>query len=264
MDTVFFVAAKLAGFVLLVESWLLALALAAFWAGLRRRAWLQHHTSGGLVLAVLALGLFPFGDALLRPLETGFPAFELTAADPGEIDGIIVLGGSEDVPASRQSAQPELGESAERYLAALALARRRPEARLLFTGGGGRLRDVGGGAVAEADIARRIFADHGIAPHRLLFENRSRNTTENARLGYALAAPKTGEQWVLITSAFHMPRAVSSFAAAGWPGIIPYPVDFRTRAFSDGLGWNFQRNLGLINVALREWVGRAAYAAVGR
>ena len=106
--------------------------------------------------------------------------------------------------------------------------------------------------------------DSGLPPERMLFEDRSRNTSENARLGHALAAPGPGERWALVTSAFHMPRALRSFAAAGWEGVVPVPADFRSRAWADGMGWNFHRNLGLLNTALREAVGRLAYAATGR
>ena len=61
-----------------------------------------------------------------------------------------------------------------------------------------------------------------------------------------------------------MPRALRSFRAAGWENLVPYPVDYRTRDWRDGLGWAFARNLGLMNTALKEWVGRAVYAATGR
>ncbi len=260
MDTLFFVVSKLVGAALTVEAWLLILALAALWAGLRHRIRLQRGAAALLALALLGIGVLPLGDVLLRPIETVHPP----APELQDVDGIIVLGGGEDVAASRRAGQPQLGEGGDRYLAALLLARRHPEARVLFAGGSGRLRDAGGAPVSEAAIARQIFEAQGIAPDRLMFESRSRNTAENARLAHALAAPGAGERWVLVTSAFHMPRAVDSFAAAGWEGIVPYPVDFRTRAWSDGLGWNFQRNLGLINIALREWVGRIAYRVTGR
>ncbi|MGC9418240.1 MAG: YdcF family protein [Rhodovulum sp.] len=260
MDTVFFIASKLVGAALKVETWLLVLALIAFWASLRDWFRAVRIASAALVLAIFGIGFLPLGDVLLRPVETVFPV----NGTPGAIDGIIVLGGGEDVPASRQSGQPQLGEGGDRYIAALALARRHPEARVLFAGGSGRLRDVAGAEISEAAIAERIFRAQGIAPERLLFESRSRNTAENARLGHALAAPEADERWVLVTSAFHMPRAMRSFATAGWVGIVPFPVDYRTRAWSDGVGWNFGRNLALMNTALREWVGRAAYAVTGR
>lgn len=261
MDTVFFVVAKLVGIFLKVETWLLLAALVALWAGLRHKVRLQRYACTALVLAFLAIGIFPLGDAMLRPIEASL----LPPQDLGAIDGIIVLGGGEDLPVSRHWARPEMGEGGDRYLAALALAQRYPEARVLFAGGSGRLRDVGGALeMSEADIARQVFAAQGLTPERVLFESRSRNTAENARLSHALVAPAAGDRWALVTSAFHMPRAARSFAAAGWTGIVPFPVDYRTRAWKDGIGWNFQRNLELMNIALREWVGQAAYAATGR
>jgi uncharacterized SAM-binding protein YcdF (DUF218 family) len=260
LDTAFFVLSKLAGVVIKVESWLLICAMISFWAGLNHNMRLQKWTCVTLVLAFLALGLIPLGDILLRPIEARFPVVK----DVGMVDGIIVLGGGEDVPASRQSMQPELGEGGDRYMAAVELARRYPGARLLFTGGSGDLRHISDTDITEAEIARQVFEGFGIGSQRIIFENRSRNTAENARLSYVLVAPEANERWILITSAFHMPRAVNSFEAAGWRGIIPYPVDFRTWAWSDGLGWNFQRNLALVNIALSEWVGRAAYVVARR
>lgn len=260
MDTVFFALSKGLGAFLKVETWLLALAGLTFWASMSARIKVARYGSAVLALAILGLGLFPLGDVLMRPLEAEYPA----GAAPAEVDGIVLLGGGEDVAASLYSGQPQLGEGGDRYLAALALARANPDARLLFAGGSGRLRDITGNEVSEAAVAERIFQAQGIAPRRLLLEGQSRNTNENARLSYALAEPKKDETWVLITSAFHMPRALGSFSEAGWPALIPFPVDFRSRDWSDGLGWNFQRNLEMTNIALREWVGRLVYSVTGR
>lgn len=236
------------------------MALITVWASLHGRLRVVQFGSAAMALAILGVGLFPVGDVLMRPLEAEFPVKE----DLGKVDGIIVLGGGEDVPASRQSGQPQLGEGGDRYIAALALAQRYPEARVLFSGGSGRLRDMTGTEVSEAAIAKQIFETLGIAPERMLFEGRSQNTTGNARLSHALTKPRAGSRWVLITSAFHMPRAIDSFTAAGWEEVVPFPVDFRTRDWPDGLGWNFQRNLGLTNTALREWTGQVVYSLTGR
>lgn len=260
MDTAFFVVSKLLGMVLQLETWFLGLAVLAFWASLRGRLRIAQFASALLALLILGIGLLPIGDVLLHPLETRFPVREGLS----RVNGIVVLGGGEDVPASRRSGQPQLGEGGDRYVAAIALAKSYPEARLLFAGGSGRLRDMVDNDVSEADIATEVFRTHGIANQRILFENQSRNTAENARLSHALVKPKKGDRWVLITSAFHMPRAVASFKAAGWHEITPFPVDFRTRRWRDGLGWNFSRNLGVTNLALREWAGRAAYSLAGR
>ena len=144
------------------------------------------------------------------------------------------------------------------------LAKRFPEARLLFTGGSGALRDLAGAEASEADMAGRFFHDQGVSPERLLLEGQSRNTAENARLSLALAAPAPGETWVLVTSAFHMPRAMRSFETAGWTGLVPWPVDYRTSAFKDGMGWNLTRNLLVLNTAIREQVGQIAYRLTSR
>ncbi|MHA7887776.1 YdcF family protein [Roseicyclus sp.] len=261
MDTVFFILAKLVGALLKVETWLALLAAVTVWAVWTARVRAAKRASALLLAMLLVIGAFPLGDRLLRPIEasvTGSPASDLP------VDGIIVLGGGEDLRASIAARQPQLDEAADRYLATLLLARRYPEARIIFAGGSGRLRDLAGADVSEASIAEQIFLAQGVAPARLLFESRSRNTVENARLALDLVQPEPGQRWVLVTSAFHMPRATRSFEAAGWSGLVPYPVDYRTRSWADGLGWDLQRNLEMLNTGIREWVGRAAYAVAGR
>lgn len=260
MDTLFFIAAKLIGALLRPDSWIV-LALAVIVLALvmnRRRLALWF---GSVLLALLVtLGIFPLGDLLLQPIERSYPA----QPSLEHIDGIIVLGGAEKPRASVYWDQVQLNEGGERYMAALVLARRFPEARLLFAGGSGALRDLAGAGVSEASIAERVFIDLGITPERLLLEGRSRNTTENARYSLALAAPDADEIWVLVTSAFHMPRAMHSFKAAGWAGLVPWPVDYRSSAFADGIGWNLTRNLRVLNISIRERLGQLTYRLRGR
>ena len=260
MDTIFFVASKLVGALLRPDTWIvLALAiivLAVFYNRRRLTLWV-----GSITLALLvALAIFPLGDLLLQPIERTYPA----EPSLGQVDGIIVLGGGEDARASAYWGQMQLNEGGERYTAALALARRFPQARVLFTGGSGALRDLAGNQASEAEMAERFFREQGIAQERLLLEGQSRNTAENARLSRELAAPAPDETWVLVTSAFHMPRALRSFEAAGWTGLVPWPVDYRTSAFADGMGWNLPRNLQVLNTAIREQVGQIAYRISGR
>lgn len=260
MDTLFFIASKMIGALLRPDTWIvLALAVVVLALVLNRRRvalWV-----GSITLALLvALAIMPLGDLLLQPIERTYPAEP--ALD--QVDGIIVPGGGEDARASAFWAQTQLNEGGERYTAALALARRFPEARLIFTGGSAALGDLAGAETSEADMARRFFRDQGVSPERLLLEGQSRNTAENARLSLALAAPAPGETWVLVTSAFHMPRAMRSFETAGWTGLVPWPVDYRTSAFKDGMGWNLTRNLLVLNTAIREQVGQIAYRLSGR
>jgi uncharacterized SAM-binding protein YcdF (DUF218 family) len=260
MDTVFFVASKLVGALLQPASWIviaLAIVVLSMALGRRRLAlWLGTALLGMLVM----FSIVPLGDLMLQPIERRYPAHP--ALD--RVDGILVLGGGEDARASLYWGQMQLNDGAERYTAALELAQRFPQARLVFTGGSGALRDLAGADVSEGAMAERFFLGLGVAPGRLLIEDRARNTAENARLSLALANPGPEEAWVLVTSAFHMPRAMRSFEAAGWAGLTPWPVDYRTAALSDGIGWNLTRNLGVLGIALREQVGQLAYRLSGR
>src|SRR5262249_4788394 len=159
-------------------------------------------------LIVLAIfGFSPIGNALITPLEDRFPPWDATRGAP---DGIIVLGA--------------WGPRNERLLVVPELLRRYPNARLLFSGGSGTLIDDGN---AEAKFAARLLDSLGIARSRITLEDRARNTVENAFFSRALAQPKAGERWLLVTSAYHMPRAIGVFRKAGFP-VEPYPVDWRT------------------------------------
>ena len=115
--------------------------------------------------------------------------------------------------------------SVDRIIAAAALAHRYPKARIVFSGGSANL--ISDDSAKEADYALSVFESLGIARDRLTMERRSRNTQENAEFSKALASPKAGERWLLVTSAFHMPRSVGVFRKAGF-GVEPYPADWRT------------------------------------
>lgn len=260
MDTVFFIASKLIGALLRPDTWIvIALACIVLALILQRRRtalWISSISLGLLV----ALSALPLGNLLLQPIERRYPANPRLDT----VDGIIVLGGGEDARASAYWGQVQLKEGAERFTAAVELARQFPKAQVLFTGGSGALRDVAGAATSEASIAERFFLEQGLAPDRLLLEGQSRNTAENARLSLTLADPAAEETWVLVTSAFHIPRAMRSFDAAGWDGLVAWPVDYRTSGFGDGIGWDLTGNLSILQTAIREHVGQLAYRLTGR
>jgi uncharacterized SAM-binding protein YcdF (DUF218 family) len=209
------------------------------------------------VATVLIMAL-PLGTWALRPLEGRFPP---PAALPARVDGIVTLGGAVDQVVTAARGQVALVDAAERLTAFVALARRYPDARLLYTGGSGRLTHR---EHRETTPARMLLADLGLDPARVVFEGESRNTYENARLSQALVSPRPGETWLLVTSAAHMPRAVGIFRRAGWP-VVPYPVDFRT---TGGLDWPgsplVAERLLMLSQAAREWAGLLAYRAMGR
>lgn len=260
MDTIFFISAKLVGATLRIDTWILVALGGIVLALMLERRRLALWISSVTVVAVLVLTILPLGDVALQPLERRYP----TNPALTKVDGIIVLGGAEDVRASAYWGQIQLNESGERFTAALALARRFPEARLLFAGGSGALRDLGGRETSEAAVAAEFFRDQGIPAARLLLEGRSRNTAENARFSRELAQPARDDVWVLVTSASHMPRAMRSFEAAGWTGLVAWPVDYRTSSFRDGVGWNLTRNLKILNGAIQEQIGQIAYRVTGR
>ncbi len=146
------------------------------------------------------------------------------AGVPERVDGIVVLGGAVETRTSRGS-EVHLNDSADRVVEAAVLARRYPDAKLLASGGDGNLIPDG---EQEAELTRDLLIALGVAPERILVEDRSRNTIENAIYSRDMAQPKPGEVWLLVTSAWHMPRAVGCFRRAGFD-VLPYPVDFARR-----------------------------------
>ena len=117
----------------------------------------------------------------------------------------------------------------------------------------------------EAEFALRLLESLGVAKGRVVAEDKSRNTVENARFSRELAQPKPGERWLLVTSAYHLPRAVGIFRKAGFP-VEAYPVDWRTRGTGDALRPFPTMGEGLrrTDTAMREWIGLAAYWVTGQ
>ncbi len=217
---------------------------------------------GPALIGVAALGFFvlavaPLGPALLLELEQRFPR---PAALPGKIDGIVVLGGAVDPRLSQSYGETVFNASVARVLAAVALARHHPQAKLVLSGGEGAVFPTG---YPEARATLGFILDEGIARDRVILEEHSRNTHENALFTKALVRPGPGETWVLITSAFHMPRAIASFRAVGWP-VIPYPVDFKVDP-KTGLHPTFDLldGLGTATIAGKEWLGLIEYRLLG-
>ena len=260
METLFFIASKTLGMAARVETWallLMALALFGLWRGRHR---LAGWSLAILFTGTLAITLLPLGDLLLKPLESEFPA----RPDLTRVDGIIVLGGAEQTAAYRDWGGPQFNEAGERLIEGAILAQRFPQAKLVFAGGSasvGRTEDT----TDPSKMVRDMWIDLGIAPDRIILEQNSRNTAENARLTHDLVQPKPGETWVLITSAFHMPRAHETFARNGWNDITAWPVDFRSGDLAGLRGiWRLDRNLLGVNLALKEYLGTLAYRITGK
>lgn len=252
----FFYVAKLAWFLTAPTNVLVSLAMLG--AALLFTRWRRLGRALASVAAVglVLLGISPLPRIIMRPLEDRFP---IVNDDGQRIDGIIVLGGA--VGLARE--QVVFNDAASRMTMAVELARTHPQARIVFTGG-----DAGffeRGKESEAEAAARLFTGAGIPAERITLEDQSRNTRENALFTRRLIEPKPGERWLLITSAFHMPRAIACFRAVGIDAQA-YPVDFRT----DGVAADYWRPstrsadaMRLADLAVKEWIGLLAYRAAG-
>lgn len=198
-----------------------------------------------------ALMLHPLEDRFSRPVEA-----------PAHVDGIIVLGGGFEGAINRARGGYELNSGGDRFVETAILARRYPAARVVISGGSGSLVLEG---EADADTAPRLLEALGVAPERMLLENRSRNTVENARFTRQLVAPGPDETWLLVTSAFHMPRSVGLFRREGF-SVVPWPVDYRTTGLETaGIAQDNQIDtLQATSLAIREWIGLLAYRLTGR
>ena len=198
---------------------------------------------GLFLILLLIISLHVPGSLLLRPLETRFPVWRQAPTD--HVVGIILLGGFHlDIRVAREGFDIRSGMS-ERVMETVRLSKLYPEAKILYSGGG-----------TEAHSGKNILVRLGVERERIIIEDRSRNTAENARLSKIIAAPKRSEKWLLVTSAFHMPRAMGAFRAVGFP-VEADPVDFQSSKAD--IGGREQAVL-----ALREYIALFAYWLSGQ
>ena len=255
----FFFLAKTVGFFSAPSNVLMSLALIGIVLMPTRLARAGRRLAVTALILLAIAGWSPFGNAIILPLEERFPPWDAARGAP---TGIISLGGALDTVVSPVRGEVALNEAAERMTAIAELARRFPQARIVFSGGSGRIIFDG---VSEASLAARLFESFGIAKDRITLEDKSRDTLENARFTKELVQPRPGERWLLVTSAHHMPRSVGLFRSEGF-SVEAYPVDYRTRGAIDLLRFFSTVGDGLrrTDTATREWVGLLVYRLTGR
>lgn len=232
---------------LLVILLVLAILLTSFrWRGGLTLLWLS-------ALLLVTVTLFPVGNWLLRPLETRFAQPEPVQ----DIGGIIVLGGGEIAEQSVRWQQPQFNAAGDRVLAMLPLMKRYPDVPVIFSGGSGSLLrpEFRGG-----DVVQQWLRSVGMA-ERVQIERNSRNTHENARESRKLLLSTPEKPWLLVTSAYHMPRSVGVFRQHGWP-VIAWPVDYYSG--EDRYRPILWKNLRDLSIASREWLGLAVYFLTGK
>jgi Uncharacterized conserved protein len=248
-------------FWLAVQPLSLAFLLCALGALLAFGGWRR---AGGTAAALAALILFvalytTAGGVALQALETRFARPQ---QEPQDLTCILVLGGALENEVTTSRGGIEFNQAAERFVEALRLALRHPQARILISGGDG---SISGAYEGEADASERFFSAFGIPGDRLVKENASRTTYENAQQTKDVLVREGLSDCLLVTSAFHMPRSVALFRKAEIP-VTPWPVDYRTSGILR-LGFDFTQpttNTQLTSTAVREWIGLLGYYLAGR
>lgn len=209
-----------------------------------------------LALLFFLVAIFPVGAWMLIPLENKFPSTR-----PDRVDGIILLGSGESPTVTLARNQPSVYMSSGRYLRFVTLARNYPQAKLIFTGGSGRLNPET--KMRDSEVAKQVLTDLGLPLERLVFEDQSRNTYENAVKSRDLIKPTPQQKWLLVTSAYHMPRAMAVFRKAGW-NVEPAPGDYLTDGkFTGKLQFNAVDHLYEMHTAMHEYIGLLAYRLMG-
>ena len=220
---------------------LFALSLGLWWS--RHRASARWLMLAAVVWTAL-VGWLPLPETLLRELENSHPApADVAAGQLQAYTGVVVLGGSQ-----------------ERLNASVTLLRQHPHLRLLFTGGDGKWWASG---PTEADDAEAFYKRMGVSADRLAYERNSRTTYENAVLGAAVPGIDIKQPWFLLTSARHMPRALTVFSASGWH-VAPFPVDYRNVASSRWFEYSLARGAERWHLVLQEGMGLVAYSVAIR
>lgn len=263
LDKLFFVFSKIGWALLSPGNLIIFFLVLSAWLLLFHRYTAVKRILIPTALVSFIIMAYPVSDYLIQPLEK---RFTVPIIMPTEIDGIIILGGGEDLKRSQSWQVAELGIGGDRYIGAAYLASIYPHAPIIFTGGSGllSLQDTRG----EGALARQLLTSVGIDDKRLIIESKSRNTYENFKNTKPLLPKywngKAYGTYLLVTSAYHMPRAVG-IARQQDIQVIPYPVDFRSNG-DDLREWDFDLydHLKALEPAWREWIGLTVYYYTGK
>lgn len=203
---------------------------------LSARLWL------GALLTLALFGFSPLTTAITFPLEQRFPPPPAGLPAPR---GIIVLSGG-----------------IERVIGAAVLARRYPNARVIYSGGPN---DPDTNENLDAEQAFDLMTKLGIPASRITIDVRARSTYENAIFTRDIVKPMPQEHWILVTSAIHVPRAVGVFRRQGFT-VVAYPIAYKTSGHVSDF-WQFRSDAGgglaLGDAALHEWAGLIVYRMLG-
>ncbi len=224
----------------------------------KAKPWWKRNAKRGAwfcIITYILLLTVPIGDWLIFPLEVQSPpALKL----PAKIDGVLILGAALDENITAYHGLVAMNGQAERIVYAVPLIRRYPDATIVYAGG-----STQGHTQTEADLAKILFQMWRLNTDRFIFERQSRNTYENIIDSQELVKPQPNQNWLLITSAAHMPRAMAVAQHAGWE-MIPYPVDYVSGGWTGLSGGNLRYNLERIDKAVQEYIGLIVYRLSGK
>ena len=207
---------------------------------------------------LLVISIFPIGNFLIHKLEK---EYHFATLAPDNLDGILVLGGATSPSLFKEFNQVSVNGSAERLIESVKIIRESENSKIVFSGGSGVLNrpDLG-----HADSAKFFYETVGMDTQRIIFENTSRNTYENILFSKDIVNPTKNENWLLITSAFHMKRAILVGKRHEW-NFIPYAVDFKTsKKIKFKPSFNLLYNLTSFQKASHEWLGLLSYYFMNR
>ena len=186
---------------------------------------------------------------------------EITSTLNEKYDIAIVLGGfmTYDPMASLEG----FHESSDRFLHAYKLMKQGDVDLVLLSGGSGSILRP---EDREAELMRMFLLKIGEDREHFLFETESKNTRENA-VNCALTIKKNRPKgkYLLITSGYHMPRAIKCFEKVGVP-VTPYSVDHyvgERRFEPDYLFLPSVSALSRWNILIHEWIGTITYKMMG-
>ncbi len=226
-------------------------------AVLRQRRW---SIAGAVFLLVASLPIF--ADRLFAWSQAGVPP----VSEPQQAEAIVVLGGAMSYVRPVGEPIAEWGSSIDRIFGGITLARAERAPRLIFSGGSWIGQE---GLPSEGDRAREIALQAGLPADRIEVSPQALNTAEEAETirkmfgAMEAATVRTASarpRIILVTSAFHMPRAKVTFETEGFE-VIPYPVDFRAPVRRTVLTDCLPKPEALekTDFVIREALGRAYY-----
>ena len=249
-----YIASKVLAFALQPLAWVLLFLLSGL---LLLRRWPRTGKSlcWAALLALLLSGWTMPPVLLLRRLEASYPP-PPPASEIRKYVGVVVLGGAlAHSGLWTAHNQVALNDHAERMTVAVSLAQKYPHLKLLFTGGIASVPPTG---LTEARRAKMFFDEMGVDPSRVLYEAASRNTFENAFYSASVPGVDRYQDWLLLTSAYHMPRAMGVFRKMHW-NVTPYPVDYRSASIPGWTDFSLHDGPRTWNLVLHELVGYYVY-----